>query len=534
MAVRTPYRKRRSNLTSGVAAIAAGALAIFVTNLPASAQQLEELRGAIGEQALHQPPLAGDRQTVPTAPARQANTQARTIQSPPDGLTEEFFDAGAWDEAADQRDASPLRAAPEIEELPATNLRTGSVDGFNEDESGRIAAADSRVAPIEIGERRQDDDPYAPLGLRIGSFTVTPTLEQGIGYTSNALSSAGGGSSVFSETGLRLNAVSDWSRHQASIDADINYRRSLSGAEIDELTGGGRAALRHDLPNGFTALYELGYRVAPEDAASPFDFEESDSRPLRQTIDGAATLARDVGKLRLSLRGSVLRETFDDAILADGSRLSQSDRNSTLYSATLRTGYALSPALTPFVEAEAGRRIHDNCVDSCGYERSANRFSLRGGLEFDISEKMQGEIAAGWIAERPDDDRIASVSAPYLAAELSWSPQRGTTVALDGTTMVEASGGLGDDASVFYATNLRLTHDILHNLTGTALLGLDWRDYAGSNENETILRAEAGLTWWLNRNLGIDGRLRHVTMRSDQPNRGYRENSAYLGVIMQR
>lgn len=503
MAVRIPTPKRPPKLASRICALLASATALAIIVVPAAAQPLEELRG----------------------PADTMMTGS---------VAQDPFDLPVWEEAEDISDRPGQTGPAGIEELPATGLRTGSVDGFDEEQSGRIPAVDGRVPPVEIGERRQDDDPYAPLGLRVGTFTVTPTLEQGVGYTSNASSSPGGGSSVFSETGLRLNAVSDWSRHQAGIDADINYRRSISGEEIDELTGGGRATLRHDLPDGFSTLYELGYRLAPEDADSPFDFDDAVTRPLRQTIDGSATLARDVGKLRLSLRGGVLRETFDDATLESGERLSQRDRDSTLYTVTLRTGYAVSPALLPFVEAEIGRRIHDNRIDSAGFERSADRLSLRGGLEFDISEKTQGEIAAGWISERPDDDRIASISAPYASARISWSPRRGTLVEIDGTTMVEAGGAFGDDGSVLYATNLRLSHDILHNLTGNALLGLDWRDYAGSGDDETVMRAEAGLIWWLNRNLGIDTRLRHVTMRSDRPGRGYSENSAYLGLIMQR
>src|SRR5690606_12533316 len=147
-------------------------------------------------------------------------------------------------------------------------------------------------------------------------------------------------------------------------------------------------------------------------------------------------MSKDAGPLRFGVTGALMRQTFDDAELADGSIVSQRERDSTLATATLRAGYALSPALAPFVEAEIGRRFHDHERDSAGYARSADHYALRAGVEIDLGEKLNGEIAAGWLTERPDDPRLSDVSGLSLATNLRWSPVRGTTVALFASTAV--------------------------------------------------------------------------------------------------
>ena len=122
---------------------------------------------------------------------------------------------------------------------------------------------------------------------------------------------------------------------------------------------------------------------------------------------------------------------FGDAELSTGGTISQEDRNSTLVAGVLRTGYEISPALTPFVEVEYGHRFYDLDVDSNGFERAATRTGARAGVELDLGEKFSGELAAGWINEDLADKRLASVSGPSVSADLNWSPVRGTIVGLD-------------------------------------------------------------------------------------------------------
>ncbi|MCC6205099.1 MAG: outer membrane beta-barrel protein, partial [Hyphomicrobiales bacterium] len=220
--------------------------------------------------------------------------------------------------------------------------------------------------------------------------------------------------------------------------------------------------------------------------------------------------------------------------LANGEVLSQKERDSLLATVKLRTGYDISPALTPFAELEVGRREYDVTTDSAGFRRSSDRLALRAGVELDMGEKLRGEIAAGWLRERPDDDRLSDISTPTLDANLRWSPERGTDVTLFGSTTVETTDTPDQSGSLLYTGRLSVDRQIRANLTGNASLGAAWRDYVGSDGHDLTLSAEVGLTWWLNRYLGITGRARHEQLESNLEGRDVKTDTVFLGVRLQR
>ncbi len=450
--------------------------------------------------------------TAASSAGRPADTQqaATPMAGIPGGESE------ATDEPPDEQVANPHAATVDAgDRLP-------------------LDAGAERTGAIEAPRRAPDTDPFAPPGIRIGTLTLRPSLEQGITATSNATSSHGGRPATLSETTLRLNAASDWSTNSASMDGYLLLRKALSGEEVDEARGRLDTTLNLDLADDWRAIAKLGYEAAPESASSPIAIAGTASQPLRQTFDGSLGIEKDVGKLRLGLTGAVERAAYGDAELSTGGVLSQKDRDSTLATATLRTGYEVSPALLPFVEIEAGRRIYDERLDAGGFERSATRLGARGGVAFDLGEKLAGEFSAGWLRESFDDSRLASIDAATIDADVRWSPQRGTTIGLRGTTELEGSTTAGESGSVLYSGRLSAERQIRANLTGTAALGLDWRDYSGSDGHDLIFSAEAGLTWWFNRYAGLTTRIRHETLSSNLPGRDYRTNSAYLGLTVRR
>lgn len=543
--------------------------------------QQAELRGEVTEEEiarmLKRAPLTGKR----TALEEQALRQVREVPPPPryepaspGALPEEadeptsaaagsLFDSPDGDAGADaaplptRRPTTARQRAEEAEaraEPPQTAAERNRAETAAADEDDvattgtvRQSRADAeereelildegaqRTEAIEGLDRRAEENPFEAPGIRAGTFVLRPSIEQGVTVTSNADSSSGGGSAVLSETTLRLNAVSDWSEHTATLDAYGIFRKSVSGADVSEGEGGFDATLQYDLGNEYRLDAGLGYTVKPESASSPGILTGTVRRPLRHTLDGSLGLAKDIGKLRLGVTGRVERDMFADAELTDGTTVSQEDRNSTLASLTLRTGYQISPALTPFVEAEIGRRAYDLKQDSAGYERSSLRTGARAGVALDMGEKLNGEFSAGWIREGFDDDRLTAISGASVNANLNWSPERGTTVGLTGSTSVEGATAAGESGSILYSGRLSLQREIRANLTGSAILGADWRDYQGKDGRDLTLSAEASLTWWLNRYAGLTGRVRHETLDSTLPGRDSKTNSVFLGLKLQR
>ncbi|HEY4193696.1 MAG TPA: outer membrane beta-barrel protein [Mesorhizobium sp.] len=427
--------------------------------------------------------------------------------------------------------ANPDQADQDDPEQQAANLRAGTLDSAEKKPLDRGA---ERAETIEGLRKKREDDPFAAVGIRAGSFILRPTLEEGVTATSNADSSFNGSSAVLSETTLRLNAISDWKENSASSDGYLTYRKTLSGDDIEDVRGRAEGTLNIDIGHDLRAIAKFGYEAAPESASSPVVIEDTISQPLRQTIDGSLGIRKDVGKARFGLTGAVKHDIYGDAELSSGGTLSQKDRDSTLYTATLRGGYEISPALTPFVEIETGRRLYDESIDTSGYDRSANRLGARAGLELDMGEKLAGEFSAGWLREAIDDDRLAPISGATVNADLKWSPERGTTVGLSGATIVEGTTNPGESGSLLYSSRLSVERQIRDNLTGNAALGVDWRDYVGSNGHDLTLSAEASLTYWLNRYVGLTTRARTEKLTSNLPGREETTNSIFVGLKLQR
>ena len=202
---------------------------------------------------------------------------------------------------------------------------------------------------------------------------------------------------------------------------------------------------------------------------------------------------------------------------------------------TLRGGYEISPALTPFVEAELGRRIYDQKVDGAGYERSSTALALAAASQLDLGEKLSGEFSAGWIARSFDDDRLVPIS----GADRRCRPRL-----VAGARHHRRPGRLDDGRGHDHGRRKRLdpllgrpvgrARQIRANLTGNAALGLGYRNYAGIDGHDLIFSAEVGATWWLNRYAGLTGRLRHEKLTSNLPGRDYDANSVFLGLKLQR
>ena len=247
-------------------------------------------------------------------------------------------------------------------------------------------------------------------------------------------------------------------------------------------------------------------RSGPESAESPVIVGAA-SEPLRQILVGTLGLEKDVGKARFAVTGIVNRNTFGDAELESGGIVSQEERNSTLYMAELRAGYEISPALTPFVAAELGRRVYDLDVDTAGFARSSDRIGARAGVAIDLREKLTGEFSAGWLRETFDDDRLAAVSGPSVRAQISTGrPSAAPRSACSAKHLVEGTTTAGESGSILYLSRLSVDREIRSNLTGNLVLGTAWRDYVGTDGHDLILNAEAGLTWWLSRYAGLTPR----------------------------
>lgn len=492
--------------------------------MPAFAQDAY-LRGSVPEDVLS----ASSPQTLATRGLAAPGTD----QVGRDGEADGFFSPPEIEPAGNAIIQPPVRTT-EPADIPLDNMRVGAISSQPGNDTGRAQRENLRQTPEQGRNITQDADPFAPVGIRAGSFILRPSLEQGLRATSNGDNSASGSSAVLSETTLRVNAQSDWSRHQATLDASGTLSKSISGQDVSEPRLDIQGNLRLDLPDETIVNAAAGYTIRRESASSPNGVVGALKRPLVHTLNGSLGVERELGLVFGRATGRVEHDMYGNAKLASGGSVSQKDRDNTYASITLRGGFSLSPALKPFAEVELGKRIFDQSVDSNGYDRSGSQYALRGGLMVDMGEKLNGEFAAGYMRANSNDPRLGDVGGPSINAALNWSPLRGTDVRLYAQTLVDSSTSPGIAGSLLHFASLDVTRQVRSDLSLNARLDANIRENKDGTGTDYTLGAQIGATYWINRFVGLDARLRHEFLTSKVSDREYKANSIYVGMKVQR
>jgi len=474
--------------------------------------------------------LAGSMLAAGPAAAQQANSLT------PSAL--ETLAAGTADPAAgatenpDTTDATTTATTPRpalSDEAVAALSDTGDREGIVERRAERLNQRENSLSGVRNSRL---GDPWEPVGVRVGTFILRPSITQGIGFE-RTKSGNTTTSRSYSQTGFRGSLTSDWSRHQLTIDTEGVYQRNISGTGETEPQARVNGDLRLDLSDDTIAHITGGYAFERESATDPNAISGASSQSGVQTLTGGANVTRDFGLIRGTIGADVQRRTYSSATAANGSKLDQSFRNYTEGTLTGRVGYEISPALIPYLEASVGRAVYDDKL-SAGYERSFSTLGARAGLEIDLGEKLRGDLGAGYKRAKFDDSRLAALEGLTVDGAVQWSPQRGTDLRLGLRTDFEPSAMAGDSGYVSYGTTADLTHELRDNLVARLSAAYTLRDFSTpGTANQNIYLVGAGLTWNINRWLAMTGDVSYeVTRQSGASDTGI--TRAGIGLVLRR
>ncbi len=374
-------------------------------------------------------------------------------------------------------------------------------------------------------------DPYAPLGLRMGTLLVNPSAEAGIGYDTNPERRAGakkGSAFARAEGGLALR--SDWAVHELTADIRGGYNRYFTLPNADRPDGSGRVGLRLDAAKDTAFDLELRGRIDSQTPGSANLTGQAQGRPLIYQYGGSAGVTQRFNRFALSARASVDRTDYADAKLGDGLTLSQKDRNLTQYGVRLRAGYEVTPGLVPFAEVLLDTRKYDLKADSTGFRRDSDGLQLRAGTSIELTRTLTGEVSAGYGLRRYEDQRLSDLRAPVVEAVLTWAMSPLTTLKLRGATEFEETTIAGSSGAITRRLSAELSHAFLRNLTATATASYGRSDFQGVARQDDTVRAGLGLEYALTRNLVLRGSFNHERTTSNVAGNNINGNIWLFGV----
>lgn len=454
---------------------------------PEPAAEAYGLRGTTTASASTQP--GADSTLYGALPASRANTAATsgTASSGPGllpGLATDPVEADTQLQT-ESIGAQPSQADRDFAaSLARQNDRVGTVDGL----------------PIDGGT----DDTDVP-GFMLGSLILRPTLAERVVHESISYGTSKT-SRIYSETTVSGTLQSDWSRHQLTLDGYATFQKNLSGTGTEAPSANLDALLNLDLLNDMTGILGAGYSYSQESRTDPNAIAGATTQSGIHELRASIGVQKDLGLLRGTTSLEVTRRIYGNATSATGGSIVVDDRDTLGGELTARIGYVVSPALIPFLEALVGREKYDQRIDSTGAERSSTTYGARAGAEFDFSEKLSGELAAGYLLRSIDDRNLSDLSGVTLDGEINWSPRRGTDLRAGLSTTLESATAAGESGSVVYGFATTLTQQVHSAVVARLGASAGLRDYdaRSGRSNQQSYGVSTGLTWNINRYLDLE------------------------------
>ena len=381
-----------------------------------------------------------------------------------------------------------------------------------------------------------DDDPYAPVGVPVGSLRLVPYVEIDGGYDSNpnrATKGVKGTPILRMETGSTLK--SDWSVHQLTGDWKFGYSKYPGDPTADRPDGQGKLELRLDATHD-TAI-DLGLRGnldSQRPGSTEFTATNVKGRPLITSFGTTVGVTEKFNRLELGLHGTLDRTDHQNATLTDGTVMALSVENFSAYGMQARVAYEATPGVKPFVEISADQRRRDHPVDSSGFLRDSSGIGAKVGSSFELTRLLTGEMAVGYAQRSYADTRVPLLSGGTVDAALIWTATPLTRVtfraatALNETTVPFASG------AVTRTLSTEVAHSLLRNMTVTAVGSVGMNDYQGVNLHEVTMSGGLKADYNLTRSLVVRGSFTHERLQSSTPGADYTANVFLLGLRLQR
>jgi hypothetical protein len=400
---------------------------------------------------------------------------------------------------------------------------------------------------------RSDDDPFAPVGVRAGSFTLNPAVELLGGYDTNPLRRSSPRPSASSLiVSPELLVRSDWKRHALNAEirgsmiwynrdfdalssgptglADSGIPRSLDRPSLDAKTNG-----RFDTHAGSHADVEGRFTLGTDNPGSPNISAGLARLPIYTRAGVTLGYTQNFNRLDVTLKGGFDRISYQSSELTDGTRSSNADRDYDQFSGALRTSYEFHPGVKPFAEVAVDRREHYLVFDRSGIRRDSTGVSGRVGTTFELSRKLTGEISGGYLNRGYRDPTLPDINGLIADASLIWTATALTTVTLaakstsDESIVADVSGLLRRDFS------LQVDHVFRRWLVGTFRTGMGIDTYqasVASREDQRFFVA-AALVYKLSREFQLKGEVRQDWLTSNQSGVDYSATSFLAGVRWQ-
>ena len=371
----------------------------------------------------------------------------------------------------------------------------------NPDGSVTVAVPPFNTPGSVIARPRPDYD--AP-GLRMGEFVMLPSVSAGTIYNSNVFNTPTDTKSDWAfELTPMLRLISDLPRHALNvlIGAHSLFYTRLDSENTTDITINGQGRL--DIRRSTNVTVDAGYVVLHE-ARGAVDLPGNAAEPTEYAVANAqAMLNHTFNRLRVSAGASIQDLDYSNTKLVPPGPavLNNHDRDRDMLTGLAEAAYEFSPGTSAFLRGSYNERNYAQTLDAAGFRRDSEGSEVDGGVQFELSQLVVGQLYAGYLQQSYDDARFSDVGGAAFGAQLEWYPTLLTTVRLNARRAVEETTIAGASSYLTSHVALGVDHELLRNLVISLDALYDHNDYNDSPRTDTFWGFAVGAMYLVNRNL---------------------------------
>ncbi len=396
-------------------------------------------------------------------------------------------------------------------------------------------AAQGKAPKLERGdtvvERRRPD--YDPAGIQLGAFRLFPLLEVTGRYNDNLFAENTNEDddlsailmpelrlkSEFGIHEIRARLAGEFVRFRDQVSENHeNYYGEVQGRYDTQRFGG--------LSTGLSVSRQHEERDSPDDLNSlePTRFDN---------------LAFNIGyrhnfnRLTLRFRGIYETYDFDDAPGTSGTVINNDDRDRDVISGSIRAGYIFSPQYEAFVGVGLKRLDYEAAVDDFGHNRDADVREVFGGVAAAFSGVTEGELSAGIEDRDVKDTSLNSRRATSVKGNLTWNITPLTTVTGVARRVFRETSLPTADSVLETRLGFNVDHELLRNLLLNGNFVWIDRDFGANGREDTVLSANVGAKYLINRNLYLGLELARRDQKSNDTTADFVRHTVALRIGIQ-
>lgn len=415
---------------------------------------------------------------------------------------------------------------------------------------GQLDAADAMASDaVDLDEALREQErpgrpieqpgrfgPYQPVGIRVGSFVLFPTLEVGGGGTDNVFRSATSRTSdMFAEASAGSTLASNWRRHalELRIQNTRSFYQDYTTENDNRLEAQARGRL--DISRRTNVAADVAYSYGKEARGSV-------NSPTSTTGDRPTLIQRRAGieanhrinRLTLQLRGAVTETEYGsvettDPLTGVPTTSSGRERNYVQREIGGRAGWQFNPNLQLYADVVLNNRTHEAPNAGDGILRNSDGYRAQLGAAFDKRGMLQGEVSAGYASQTPDDPRLKTVSGFIYNGKLSWQPTGLTEVIVTATSDIGETTLAGSAGALTRQTGVEVRHALRRYIILIAGASYAVASFGDSPVRETSTVERLGLEYYLSRETALLAGYQRTDFDTNAGN-GYTDNTVRVGV----